>query len=157
MNKVYLGLGTNLGDRFQNLYHAKEYIKAQEIKIEAESTIDETDPVDVLNQPKFLNQVILASTQLLPHELLNVLKKIEMTMGRIPSIPKGPRLIDIDILLYNDDIINDAHLTIPHPEIRKRSFVLKHLAELNQQLRDPIHGDIYLEVLHGKEKNNKHS
>jgi dihydroneopterin aldolase / 2-amino-4-hydroxy-6-hydroxymethyldihydropteridine diphosphokinase len=157
MTKVYLGLGTNLGDRFQNLYHAREYIKAEDIRIEAESTIDETDPVDFLNQPKFLNQIILVSTALAPRNLLNVLNRIEQMMGRIPSIDKGPRLIDIDILLYNNDIINEEGLTIPHPEIRNRDFVMKHLVELNPQLRDPVHGDDYLEVLHGKEKNNKRS
>jgi 2-amino-4-hydroxy-6-hydroxymethyldihydropteridine diphosphokinase len=157
MIKAYLGLGTNLGDRYKNLYFAREYIKDEEIRIEDESRIDETDPVDFLNQPKFLNQVILVATALSPHDLLNVLKKIELTMGRIPAIDKGPRLIDIDILLYNNDIINDEVLIIPHPAIRKRDFVLKHLIELNPQLRDPVIGDLYREVLYGKEKNIEHS
>jgi 2-amino-4-hydroxy-6-hydroxymethyldihydropteridine diphosphokinase len=157
MNTVYIGLGTNLGDRSQNLYHAREYLKAEELRIEAESAIDETDPVDFLNQPKFLNQIVRVATVLSPHDLLRVLKKIELIMGRIPSVNKGPRLIDLDILLYNNDIINDDGLTIPHPAIRNRGFILKHLVELNPQLCDPVKGDFYLEVLHGKEKNNEHS
>lgn len=151
MARVYIGLGTNLGNRRINLERAKEKILSRySISLIKESSIDETDPVDYLDQPKFLNQIILIETSTQPYELLSILKKIELEMGRTREVLKGPRVIDLDILLY-DDIINDSEeLNIPHPGIKKRHFILKHLLEIDPDLMDPVekrsYRDIYLRL-----------
>jgi 2-amino-4-hydroxy-6-hydroxymethyldihydropteridine diphosphokinase len=149
--RVYIGLGTNLGNRKKNLERAKEKILSRySISLIKESSIDETNPVDYLDQPKFLNQIILIETSTQPYDLLSILKKIELEMGRTRKVRKGPRVIDLDILLY-DDIINDSEeLNIPHPGIKKRHFILKHLLEIDPELMDPVekrsYRDIYLRL-----------
>ena len=147
MARVYIGLGTNLGKRKKNLERAREKILSRDsISLIRESSIDETDPVDYLDQPKFLNQIILIETSVEPYELLNILKKIELEMGRTREVRKGPRIIDLDILLY-DDIINDAEeLIIPHPGITRRHFILKHLLEIDPDLIDPVEKRSYREI-----------
>lgn len=151
MARVYIGLGTNLGNRKKNLERAKEKILSRySISLIKESSIDETNPVDYLDQPKFLNQIILIETSTQPYDLLSILKKIELEMGRTRKVRKGPRVIDLDILLY-DDIINDSEeLNIPHPGIKKRHFILKHLLEIDPELMDPVekrsYRDIYLRL-----------
>jgi 2-amino-4-hydroxy-6-hydroxymethyldihydropteridine diphosphokinase len=143
MTQVFIGIGTNLGDRAANISRAKELLCEEGIFVERESSIDETDPVDVTDQPEFLNQIIIVQTALSAEELLDVLLAVEARMGRVRSVAKGPRLIDLDILLYGTQIIETAALTVPHAAIRQRAFILKHLVELDPELRDPRDGTMY--------------
>ena len=145
MHRVFIGLGSNLGNREKNISKAKNSLIDSGIKILKESSILETDPVIVLDQPKFLNQIIVIETDISPLELLENLKSIEISIGRKKTTPKGPRIIDIDILLYNNHIIDEYKLRIPHPEIKNRKFILDHLAELEPDLTDPITGKKYSE------------
>ena len=139
MPHVYLGLGSNLGNRSQNISNAhRELLLSGSFELLKVSTVEETAPVDYLEQPFFLNQVILVNTNIRPLKLLKTVKKIEKKLGRVKTIPKGPRIIDIDILLYGDYILNSGTLTIPHPEIKNRDFVLKHLIEITPDLIDPL-------------------
>jgi 2-amino-4-hydroxy-6-hydroxymethyldihydropteridine diphosphokinase len=151
MSLAYIGLGSNLGDRRDNLARAcAELLKSRDIKLLEQSSIEETEPVDYLSQPLFLNQIILIETAISPEKLLQVLKLIEKKFGRKKTIPKGPRIIDLDILLYDDFIFNSASLKIPHPEIKNRTFVLKHLIEINPDLVDPLTGVLYADILQKK-------
>jgi len=141
---AYIGLGSNLDDRKKNLDAAADAIASNPGTIVVKkSTIIETDPVDYLNQPRFLNQVILIETDLAPLELLRHLQQIETDLGRSRTIPKGPRTIDLDILLYDTIVMETGDLTIPHPQIKNREFILKHLVELGPELTDPVSGDAY--------------
>ncbi len=135
---AYIGLGSNMGDREQNLGNAVRALGRHPlITISGKSSILETEPVDYLDQPRFLNMIIVAETDLTPHELLKTTGKIELEMGRRKTVPKGPRTIDLDILLYDDIILKTGDLTIPHPEIKNRQFIMRHLIELNPELTDP--------------------
>lgn len=128
-NKSYIGIGTNLGDRNQNIKTAIKKI-TKFGKIIKKSSIYETDPIGYKNQGKFLNLVIEIETELNPEKLLKTLQKIEKRMGRTRTFKNGPRIIDLDILLYNDEKIDKPTLKIPHPRMRKRKFVLKPLSEI---------------------------
>lgn len=144
MARVFIGLGSNVGDRTAYLLSAAGMIRALPgTELVAESSIIETRAVDFLEQPDFMNQVLLVETELLPHVLLESLQGIENLLGRIRRFPKGPREIDIDILLYDDLVLNDESLVIPHPEITRREFVIKHLLELDPGLSDPVTGIKY--------------
>lgn len=148
MALVYLGLGTNLGNRQNNLREAKVRLFADEaIRPVEKSSIEETKPVDYTDQPDFLNQVILVQTNIEPLRLLDFLQRIESDMGRQRSIAKGPRTIDLDILLYDERIMTTGELTIPHPGIVKRPFVLRGLVEINRELRDPVSLMPYQDIL----------
>lgn len=148
MARVFVGLGANLGDREANLETAAALIEADpDITLLKKSGIIETDPVDYLDQPRFLNQIVLINTALPPQELLSRLLAIEADMGRVRDIPKGPRRIDLDILLYDTLIIDTERLVIPHPGIPKREFLLAHLIELEPALRDPLSGEAYSRML----------
>ena len=136
MTTVYLGLGSNLGDRKQNLARALELL-SQHLKIEQVSSIYETEPVGYEQQPLFLNAVCRISTELDPEKLLRLAKEIEAKLGRTPSFPNAPRPIDIDILLYGDEVFSDKELTIPHPRLAERAFVLVPLAEMAPDLVHP--------------------
>jgi len=141
MPRVYVGLGSNLGERERNLSRAREEMERKgSMKIVKASSTRETDPVDYLNQPKFMNQVVLIETVYGPHELLRALKEIERIMGRRVGIPKGPRIIDLDILLYDSIVLDTPDLIIPHPGIGVRDFVREHLLELDPEMRDPLSG-----------------
>ncbi|HNW29886.1 MAG TPA: 2-amino-4-hydroxy-6-hydroxymethyldihydropteridine diphosphokinase [Spirochaetota bacterium] len=136
---VYIGLGSNLGDREKNLKDAiNALVSHPSIKLLKQSSILETEPVDYLDQPIFLNMIIVVETDLAPRELLETTGKTELELGRQKTIPKGPRTIDLDILLYDDIILNTGDLIIPHPEIKNRPFIIKHLVELDPELKDPI-------------------
>lgn len=136
---VYIGLGSNMGDREQNLGKAVHALVSHPlIRILKQSSILETEPVDYLDQPRFLNTIIVIDTSLSPHKLLETTRGIEMELGRKMTIPKGPRTIDLDILLYGDIILKTADLTIPHPGIKNRPFITQHLVELNPELVDPV-------------------
>jgi 2-amino-4-hydroxy-6-hydroxymethyldihydropteridine diphosphokinase len=145
---VYIGLGSNLGDRKKNLSDAIQHLASGcPVTILDKSSIIETDPVDYLDQPRFLNQVIVVETSLAPRDLLRELKQAEADLGRTKSFSKGPRTIDLDILLYDDIILNTDDLKIPHPEIKNRKFILRHLVELDPELKDPATGKKYRELL----------
>jgi len=133
---AYLGLGSNLGKREENLWQALALL-SQGGRLEAVSSVYETEPVGYEEQPLFLNLVCRIATELLPEELLQIAKDIEATMGRVPSFVNAPRAIDIDILFYDDKIINTQNLTIPHPRLKGRAFVLVPLAEIAPDLVHP--------------------
>jgi 2-amino-4-hydroxy-6-hydroxymethyldihydropteridine diphosphokinase len=133
---AYLGLGSNLGDREENLRQALIRLSPN-ATVEKLSAIYETEPVGYKEQPLFLNLVCRISTDLPPDELLCFAKKIETEMGRIPSFPNAPRIMDIDILLYDDTIMETQNLTIPHPRLKDRAFVLIPLMEIEPDLIHP--------------------
>jgi len=133
MHHVYLGLGSNLGNRKCNLEEAIRQI-SEFATINKISSIYETEPWGLKDQPKFLNQVIFVESTLGPNELLLNLKKIEQQMGRKKSVRFGPRLIDVDILFYDDYMMNTPELTSPHPHLTERAFVLVPLAEIAPKL-----------------------
>ncbi len=143
---VFIGLGTNLGDRLANLQAAIQSL-APKVHLSAVSPIYKTPPWGVLDQPDFLNQVIEAETELSPSELLKFLKQIEKQLGRVASVRYGPRLIDLDILLYDELILDMPGLTIPHPQLEKRAFVLFPLANLAPDLRHPVSGKTMKQLL----------
>jgi len=135
-HRVFIGLGSNLGQRERNLKEAIERCKAFAI-IRKISSIYETEPWGMKDQPKFLNQVIDIECHLQPLELLAALKKIEKEMGRQPGLRYGPRVIDLDILLFDCLLMESADLTIPHPMLDQRAFVLVPLAEIAPRVRHP--------------------
>lgn len=136
---AYLGLGSNLGNKRQNLLKAINLLnQTGRVKIIKQSRFYKIKPVGVINQPDFLNAVIKIKTNLPPRELLKTVKKIEREMGRLPGRRWGPRLIDIDILLYGDYILTTASLTIPHRHLHKRDFVLKPLCEIAPRVIHPL-------------------
>ena len=133
---VYIGMGSNLGDRDSHLRAALAALGAF-IQITAFSSVYDTAPQLVEDQPRFYNAVCAGSTSLDPLPLLHALKSIEVALGRAASRRYGPRLIDLDLLLYDDCILNEPELTVPHPRIAERAFVLLPLAEIAPQLRHP--------------------
>jgi 2-amino-4-hydroxy-6-hydroxymethyldihydropteridine diphosphokinase len=135
---VYLGLGSNLGNRERNLDKALELL-SQRMKVEKISSIYDTEPLDNVNQPRFLNIVCRVHTRLAPEGLLSLAKGIESKMGR-QSKSGQPRPIDIDILLYGDRIVDTPDLVIPHPRMAERAFVLVPLAEIAPDLVHPVTG-----------------
>jgi len=137
LKTVYIGLGSNLGDRAENLRKARERIEASGVRIRRGSSLYETGPREMLDQPWFLNQAIEAETTLFPRQLLARLLRIEREMGRVRATPKGPRIIDLDILLFGNAVVHAAGLEIPHPRLSERRFVLEPLAELDPDLRPP--------------------
>ena len=134
---VYLSLGSNMGERKDNLQKALDYI-SQRMRIEKKSSIYDTEPVGNTNQARFLNMVCQVTTSIPANTLLFLLKGIENKMGRMPGPANGPRLIDIDILLYNDEIVDTPDLKIPHPRMLERAFVLVPLAEIAPEVIHPV-------------------
>jgi dihydropteroate synthase len=143
---AYLGLGSNLGDRGLNLAWALKLL-AERVKVEQISSIYETEPMGYEPQPLFLNTVCRINTGLTPEQLLCLAKEIEIKIGRIPSFRNAPRPIDIDILLYNDKIVTSRNLTIPHPRLAERAFMLVPLAEIAPKLVYPGSGKMVGELL----------
>ena len=140
MHTIYLGLGTNLGDRAANLQAAVAGL-AKNLQVTAVSPIYETPPWGITDQPDFLNMCLTAETDLPPHELLALLKKLEKEIGRVSGERWGPRLIDIDLLFYTHQIIETEKLTIPHPEMPERAFVLRPLADIAANFVHPVIGE----------------
>lgn len=127
--KVYLALGSNQGDRAGNLARAR-HLLLTDFEIEIESSVFETPPWGYVDQPAFLNQVLVGKTQLAPHALLDFLKRIEKSLGRRETFRFGPRVIDLDILMFGNRVIKSQRLEIPHPRLRERAFVLVPLVEI---------------------------
>ncbi|HXM40479.1 MAG TPA: 2-amino-4-hydroxy-6-hydroxymethyldihydropteridine diphosphokinase [Bryobacteraceae bacterium] len=138
MKTVYLGLGSNLGDRQATLQAAVHALESPRLHISRVSPIYETEPMDVPGLHWFMNLVAEAETDLFPLQLLHRAGKVEAQLGRRRTTPKGPRTIDIDILLYGNAVMTTAALEIPHPRFRSRRFVLAPLADLAPDLRDPV-------------------
>jgi 2-amino-4-hydroxy-6-hydroxymethyldihydropteridine diphosphokinase len=134
---VYIALGSNLGDRAEHLRLAREQIAGPDLRVLRASSIYETAPRDVENQPWFLNQAIECETELFPRQLLARLQKIERAMGRKRRMAKGPREIDLDILFFGDAVIKAPELEVPHPRLAERRFVLEPLSELAPEKRHP--------------------
>ena len=151
MATVYIGLGSNLGDREATIRAAVDRLRAHpQIKVTAESSLIETAPVGgPAGQPTFLNGAAALETDLEPDALLDVLKGIERDLGRRPRTRWGPREIDLDVLLYGDRVIETARLTVPHPRLAQRRFVLAPLSEIAPDARDPVTGRTVREMLAG--------
>ncbi len=139
--RVFLALGSNLGDRGRYLARAREGLAAAGIRLVRASHESDTAPVGVTEQPLFLNQVLEVETSLPPQALLSAIKQLETDIGRVARTRWGPREIDIDILLYGSDVLHDGTLQIPHPELPNRRFLLELLAELDPQLVHPVTGE----------------
>lgn len=147
MKTAYLALGSNLGDREANLREAVKRLDAGDLRITRRSSLYETAPRELLDQPAFLNAVIEIETDLFPLQLLARTQSVERDMGRRRVTPKGPRNIDIDILFYGRAVIATAELEVPHPRLGERRFVLEPLAEIAPDLRHPVTGKTAGEML----------
>ena len=134
MHTIYLALGSNLGDRLGYIHKAVHELKACGIKVIKFSTIIETDPVGGIPQGKYLNAVLKASTVLSPEELHVITQSVELKLGRVKRNMNGPRVIDIDILLYDDIKLTTLRLLIPHPRMLERTFVMEPLKEIDPAL-----------------------
>ncbi len=130
MHKTVIAIGTNLGDREKNIKTALRIAEENGIFVKKMSSLYETEPYGYKDQPAFLNAAALCETNLSPRELLNTLLAIEKKMGRVRKIHWGPRIIDLDIIFYEDLVINEIGLLIPHPDMQNREFVLKPLNEI---------------------------
>jgi 2-amino-4-hydroxy-6-hydroxymethyldihydropteridine diphosphokinase len=130
MKGVYFSLGSNIGDRALNIARAVEALPAHGARVVRQSSLYETEPVELRVQDWFLNCVVEVDTQLTPQELMHELLEIERSMGRVRLAPKGPRIIDMDILLFGTAIVREPRLEIPHPRIAERRFVLVPFAEI---------------------------
>jgi 2-amino-4-hydroxy-6-hydroxymethyldihydropteridine diphosphokinase len=144
---TYLSLGSNIGDRERNLRAAIERLGPPGLRVLRVSPIYETEPVDYTEQRWFYNLVLEAETTLFPMQLLARAQKVERVLGRVRTVPKGPRIIDIDILLYGTAVMHGGKLEIPHPRIPERRFVLVPLHDLAPELRHPVTRETVAEML----------
>ncbi len=142
----YLSLGSNLGRRPANLARARRILERRGVEVLAASSIYETEPVDYPDQPWFLNQVLEVLSELDPPALLRLAKSVEADLKRRPTVPKGPRTIDIDILFAGRLVLEMPGLVIPHPRLERRNFVLVPLKEIAPRLRHPVSGRTVTEL-----------
>ena len=143
--RAYVGIGANLGDREATIRDALRLLgELPETRVTAVSTLRETDPVGYADQPRFLNGAVELETSLPPRRLLEGLLAIERALGRVRAgTPRfGPRTIDLDLLVYGDAVVEEPGLTVPHPRLHERTFVLEPLAELNPELSVPLRGPV---------------
>lgn len=138
MSKVWIALGSNMGEGRKNLDLAIKMMNERGVSVKKVSTYIETEPYGYTEQDNFVNAVCIAETKLSPRELLETLLKIELEMGRVRIIKWGPRIIDLDILFYEDLIIDEEDLKVPHIEIQKRSFVLEPMNEISPDKIHPV-------------------
>ena len=138
MSTAYVALGSNLGDREENLRNALVHLEANGVRVVKVSTFIETEPYGVTDQPGFVNAVCQVETKLEPLELLRLLLNIELEMGRVRLRRWGERNIDLDLLLYEDACVVSEELTLPHPDMQNRDFVLLPLAEIAGEVVHPI-------------------
>jgi 2-amino-4-hydroxy-6-hydroxymethyldihydropteridine diphosphokinase len=155
MTTVYFSLGSNLGDREKNLRDAVATLPGAGAPVVRVSSLYETEPVDFIDQPWFLNCVVEAETQTAPLDLLRALREIESRLGSNKEFAKGPRLLDIDILVYGHATIDTPELQVPHPRMTQRRFVLAPLAELAPDLRHPSWNATAAEMLARLEDHSK--
>lgn len=148
---VFLALGTNLGERLDNLRAAIDAF-APQICVADQSRIYETEPWGYANQPAFLNMAVRAETEFTEHELLDRLKEMETWLGRIPGFRNGPRLIDLDILFFDDIILDSPGLVIPHPRLHERAFVLAPLADIAPSQLHPVLDQTVAQMLESLDK-----
>ena len=153
--EIYIALGSNLGDRLANIRKAIELMKGEGIEIIDESSIYETEPVGYKEQGWFLNSVVKGRTELSPGRLCKRLEKIEKSMGRESEIKWGPRIIDLDILFYENKILNGKQLQIPHSELHKRKFVLVPLEQIAPELVHPVLNNTISELLRDLKDNSQ--
>jgi 2-amino-4-hydroxy-6-hydroxymethyldihydropteridine diphosphokinase len=149
MKTVYLSLGSNVGERDQNITRAIAMMAERGIRIARESSLFETEPVGLRTQGWFLNCAVEAETDLMPRQLLHTIQHIEHELGRRRLVERGPRTIDIDILLFGTSIIRSPELEIPHPRMTDRRFVLVPLHEIAPALRHPVLKSTIAELLAG--------
>ena len=137
---AYLSVGSNLGDKLENCRNGVAALtRCPEIRLIDQSPVYRTDPVDYLDQDWFVNYAVKIETQLDPLSLLQHIKSIEQAAGRVPhAIRFGPRILDLDIILYDDIVQNDSRLTIPHPRMHKRRFVLKPICDIDPEIMHPV-------------------
>lgn len=138
MNIAYIAFGTNVGNREENINVALKMMEDRGLKIIKTSKIYVTEPYGYKDQPEFLNGAVEVETSLSCRELLNVLLNIEKDMGRVRHFKWGPRNIDLDIIFYNDEVIDEPDLKVPHPDMQNRDFVLKPLCDLNPNFVHPV-------------------
>ena len=138
MSTAYVALGSNLGDREENLRNALKHLEANAVRVVKVSTFIETEPYGVTDQPGFVNAVCQVETPLEPLELLRLLLNIELEMGRVRLRRWGERNIDLDLLLYEDACVVSEELTLPHPDMQNRDFVLLPLAEIAGEVVHPV-------------------
>jgi len=154
MSTVYLGLGSNVGDKEENIQRAVELIK-EKCEVSKQSSLYETEPVGYDNQDWFLNSAMKVKTILAPKELLAFLQSIEQIGGRVKTFKNGPRVIDLDILFYDNQIIKENDLIVPHPRLHERLFVLEPLYEICPDYIHPIFKksvkELYLSITKEKE------
>ena len=147
MKGIYFSLGSNIGDRALNIARAVEALPAHGVRVVRQSSLYETEPVELRGQDWFLNCVVEVDTQLTPQELMLELLEIERSMGRVRLAPKGPRIMDMDILLFGTAMVREPRLEIPHPRMAERRFVLVPFAEIAPGAIHPLRKKTIAELL----------
>lgn len=156
MSIAYIGLGSNLNHKMGNLNKAMELIeRSSKVKVLKRSSVYQTEPVGIKDQPLFLNMVLEVETEISPFELLRFLQDIERKMGRKREKKWGPRNIDLDLLIYDEQIINSSELTLPHPQMHLRKFVLVPLAEIAKDKIHPLKQQTISDLLEDLKEDSK--